>query len=66
MKIVERVFLRLSPPDDLFLDALGFVPAGSVSSSSTLQNIQQFATQNKQRDVFEHCTKCMDGFLKLS
>ena len=38
MKIVERfLFPRLSPPGDRWRDVLGFVPAGSVSSSSTLQ-----------------------------
>ena len=34
--IIERVLLlRLSPPDDRGCDVLGFVPAESVSSSST-------------------------------
>ena len=37
-KIVERfLFLSLSPPGDRWCDFLGFVPADSVSSSSTLQ-----------------------------
>ena len=36
-KIVQRfLFLRLSPPGDRWCDVLGFVPAGSVSSFSTL------------------------------
>ena len=38
MKRVERfLFPRLSPPGDRGRDVLGFVPAVSVSSSSTLQ-----------------------------
>ena len=38
MKRVERfLFPRLSPPGDRWRDVLGFVPAVSVSSSSTLQ-----------------------------
>ena len=37
-KILWRfVFPRLSPPGDRWCGVLGFVPAGSVSSSSTLQ-----------------------------
>ena len=31
------LFARLSPPGDRWCDVLGFVPAGSVSSFSTLQ-----------------------------
>ena len=38
MKIAERfLFLRPSPLGDRWCDVLGFVPAGSVSSSSPLQ-----------------------------
>ena len=37
-KIVERFhFPRLSPPDDRWCNIIGSVPAGSVSSTSTLQ-----------------------------
>ena len=37
-KIIDRfIFLRLSPPGDRWCGVLGFVPAGNVSSSSTLQ-----------------------------
>ena len=37
-KIVWRfLFQRLSPPGDQWYDVLGFLPAGSVSSFSTLQ-----------------------------
>ena len=37
-KTVERfVFQHLSPPSDRWCDVLGFVPAGCVLSSSTLQ-----------------------------
>ena len=37
-KVDKRfLFLCLSPPGDRWCDALGFVPAGSVSSSSPLQ-----------------------------
>ena len=32
-------FSRLSPPGDRWCDVLGFVPAGSVSSSTTIQII---------------------------
>ena len=40
-KIVERfLFLLLFPPGDRWCDFLGFVPAGSVSSSSTLQSFR--------------------------
>ena len=40
-KIVERFhFPRLSPPDDRWCNIIGFVPAGSVSSTSTLQNFR--------------------------
>ena len=41
-KIVQRfLFPRLSPPGDRWCDVLGFVPAGSVSSFSTLQIFQE-------------------------
>ena len=42
-KIVERfLFPHLSPPGDRWCDVLGFVPACSVSSSSTIQTFQDF------------------------
>ena len=41
-KIVERfLFPRISPPGDRWCNVLGFVPEGSVSSSSTLQIFQE-------------------------
>ena len=41
-KIVERfLFSRFSSPGDRWCGVLGFVPAGSVSSSSTLQTPEQ-------------------------
>ena len=37
-RLVQRLLIRhLSPPGDRWCDVLGFVPAGSVWSSSTLQ-----------------------------
>ena len=42
MEIVKRfLFPRLSPPGDRWCDVLGFVPAGSVSNSSTLKLFQE-------------------------
>ena len=42
-KIVQRFrFLRLSPPGDRWCDALGFVPAGSVSSYTAIQLADSF------------------------
>ena len=38
------LFPRLSPPGDRWCDVLGFVPAGSVSSFSTLQIFREQAT----------------------
>ena len=54
-KIVKRfLLLCLSPPSDQWYDVLGFVFAGNVQSSSTLQIIQ---AQNQCicNTVFIHC-----------
>ena len=44
MFVWRFLFPRLSPPGDRWCDVLGFVPAGSVSSFSTLQIFREQAT----------------------
>ena len=61
-------FSRLSPPGDRWCDVLGFVPAGSVSSFSTIQSISIcegcFARQSIPR-LFSLTPACPGQYTQL-
>ena len=71
-KIVDRfLFSRFSSPGDRWCGVLGFVPAGSVSSSSTLQTPEQchdsvYMCSFRRRMSSNYIVTCQSDFISHS